>query len=537
MNILGIHGNLSCNQHDPGAALVCNGKIIAICEEERFNRIKSARGHLPIFSIQACLKQAGIRMEDVDYVVHPGDSYDDLECRIRLYLKHYFGHVPKLELINHQLAHLASTFYCSGYDEAMCISYDGVGDQKSGALAIANRKNGVQIVDWIEEENSLGHLYGAITVFLGFGLAEDEYKVMGLAPYGKDNIDFRKVCTLTETGFQLNPEIWGRKPRIRSIAEPIYNEARMVEIFGSPRLPSAPITQFHKDLSCSLQRTLEACVIKLITSFHQRTGLRKLCLSGGVALNCTANRYIYKLPFVDELYVQPASSDRGLALGCALETAFKVGTPVHGLDSVYMGVDRSISEIEEAFSTTGFAKEMPSDPSETAAELIASGKVVGWFQGRSEFGPRALGNRSILADPSNPAMKDTVNKKIKYREEFRPFAPAVLLERSREIFDLHGPLPTMTVAVDTREKWRSFLPSTTHVDGSSRVQTVAQTDNPMYYNLIENVEKLIGVPAVLNTSFNIKGQPIVETPLNALETFAGSGLDACLIGPYLIRKK
>jgi len=537
MNILGIHGNLSCNQHDPGSAIICDGKIIAVCEEERFNRIKSARGHLPIFSIQACLKQAGLTMEDIDYVVHPGSSYDDLADRISLYLKHYFGHVPKIELINHQIAHLASSFYCSGYDEAMCISYDGVGDQKAGALAVADRINGVNVLEWIEEEDSLGHLYGALTVFLGFGLAEDEYKVMGLAPYGNDVIDFSKVCSLTDSGFKINSSIWERQPRIRSIAEPIYNLDRMAEIFGAPRLPSAPVTQAHRDLSCSLQRTLEACVVRLITSFQKRTGLRKLCLSGGVALNCSANRHIYNLPFIDDLFVQPASSDRGLALGCALEMAFRQGTPAIGLDSVYLGPDRNLAEIEHAFVTTGFSKETLRDPSETAAELIASGKVIGWFQGRSEFGPRALGNRSILADPTHPQMKDIVNSKIKYREAFRPFAPAVLLEKSQEIYDIKSPLPTMTVAVDTRNAWRSRLPSTTHVDGSSRVQTVARFDNPMYHKLIECFERLKGAPVVLNTSFNIKGQPIVETPLNALETFAGSGLDACIIGPYLIRKK
>lgn len=534
MNILGIHGGVTVNQHDAAAALIMDGKLVCCVEEERLMRVKTATGMLPIESINACLKEAGITIRDIDLIALPGETYPDLAQRTGEWIKHHFGHVPKIETVNHQTAHLAAAYYHSGYDEAMCLSYDAYGDGISGSLGNARAKDGLRVVETLPATNSLGVFYATMTSFLGFKPGEDEYKVMGLAPYGKPDIDLSFFCRPTSDGYVADVSYF-RTRRAATQYEPYYSP-KLVEKLGEPRRKGEPVTDHYKNIAASTQATLEACAVSLVTHLQSVTGQRNLCLAGGVALNCSANRVLAKLPFVDRIFVQPASSDRGLALGCALYAAAANGERIQAIDHVFYGPTRTTEEIEGAISLSGISAKRVDDPARRAAEILADGKIVAWYQGRSEFGPRALGHRSILADPGKPHMKDEINRRVKFREEFRPFAPSVLDERYKEIYDLKESSPYMTLACDVLNGWGAKVPATTHVNNTARVQTVAAETDALYHSLISEFDKLTGRPVVLNTSFNIMGQPIVERPLEAISTFAGCGIDALVIGNYLLEK-
>ncbi len=498
-------------------------------------RVKTATGMLPIESISACLKEGGITIRDVDLVMLPGETYDDIEQRTSEWLTHHFGYAPKIEKMNHQTAHLAAAFYHSGYPEAMCLSYDAYGDGISGSMGTASRKEGMGVIETIPGENSLGVFYATMTSFLGFKPGEDEYKVMGLAPYGKPEIDLSFFCRPTESGFASDASYF--RSRRRATAYEPYYSPKLVERLGPPRRKGEPVSQHYKNIAASTQAVLEACAVSLVKHLHERTGKRSLCLAGGVALNCSANRLVAKLDFVDHFFVQPASSDRGLALGCALYAAARNGETIQPIPHVFYGPTRPEDEIEKAIALSGAVATMVDDPSDAAAALLAQGKIVAWYQGRSEFGPRALGHRSILADPGKPNMKDEINRRVKFREEFRPFAPSVLDERYPEIYDLKESSPYMTIACDVLDGWGARVPATTHVNNTARVQTVSADVDPLYHALIAKFAERTGRPVVLNTSFNIMGQPIVERPLEAISTFAGCGIDALVIGNHLIEKQ
>jgi carbamoyltransferase len=536
MNILGLLGGVSINHHDPGAALIRDGKLVCFVEEERLIRVKSARGHLPIHAIAACLDSAGLTIHDIDRVAHPGSSHPDMAGRIAAYLRHYFGHAPAVELVGHQEAHLASAFFGSGFPEAMCLSYDGYGDRLSAALAVGG-PDGLRILETRDETNSLGLFYQAITSFLGFTIGEDEYKVMGLAAHGKARFDLSPFARPAPDGYVVDPDFLRTDPPPLSIFEAYYGPALERLVGMPPRIAGRPFGQEHRDLAFAAQKTLEECAVRLVEHLHRLTGQRRLCLAGGVALNCVANMRLKSLPFVDELFVQPAASDRGLPLGAALLVAHRLGERIEPPPHAFLGPIRPDTAIEEALRTSNMPFRPCPDPEETAAEMIARGRVVAWYRGRSEFGPRALGHRSILADPRPAAMRDIVNAKIKFRESFRPFAPAVLAERASELFEMTGPSPYMTVTHPVRPEWQDRLGAITHVDGTARVQTVDRATLPEFHRLISAFAARTGVPAVMNTSFNVRGQPIVETPLDALATFAGSGIDALFLGPCLLVKE
>ena len=547
MKILGINGGVTPLQHEPSAALVVDGEVIAAAEEERFVRKKNAPGLVPINAIAACLKTGKLTIRDIDLIVHPGETSKDLVQRIRLYMEHYFGFCPPVKLVNHQLAHMASAFYCAPYPEALCISYDGYGDDLSGALAVGD-KNGLRILRTYNISESLGRFYSALTSYLGFEVAEAEYKVMGLAPYGRRHIDLSPIVHIEDDSFTIDPSYFRAtdrtrsdgsgdesEPPIRSFSEPWYSK-KLVELLGPPRRKGEPIDQRHRDIAAAIQQAFEEATLTMVRRLRKEADIPYIALAGGCALNCKANGLIRKLPGVKGVFVQPAASDRGLALGAALLAASEKGEAKHKLDHVFLGPEYSDAEIRGAFDVAGVRYRRIDDPSAKAAELLAEGNIIGWFQGRAEFGPRALGHRSILADPTRPNMKDEVNRRIKYREEFRPFAPAVLDTEANKIFDLDVPSPFMTVAVDVRPEWRDRLPAVVHVDGSARVQTVSRATDPKFFDLIERFGQLRGAPVVLNTSFNVRGEPIVESPINAVATFAASGLNALIVENYLIEK-
>lgn len=538
MIVLGLHGGVTLGQHEPAAALAVNGKIVASCEEERYLRNKSAYGYLPYYAIKACLRIANIRFEDIDLVVTPGITYGDFAERMRDYLRHNFGSCPRIERVHHHMSHLASAFYGSGLEEAACLSLDATGDGACAVAAHASRSDGIRVLEELPTNVSLGYFYTLMTYYLGF-IDGDEYKVMGLAPYGKPSVDLSRIIRPAPGGWTFDWSFVRADPPIKSPFEALY-AAKLTEAIGAPnRVPGAPLTDFYRDVARSTQAVTEECLLSLVD--HVRAlapGSRNLCYAGGLALNCSANRRLLYSGWFDQIYVSPVSSDRGLALGCAYLGAVMLGDKPWPIWNAYLGSYYSDAEIAQELNANGCRFEEVDDPSAVAADLIADGKIIGWYQGRSEAGARALGNRSILASCASQEMRDRVNARIKFREEFRPFAPSVLQERVAEWFVTGGgqDFPYMTFTLDAVPGRAEQIAAVVHVDGTARIQTVRSSDNELYYELIRRYAARTGVPVILNTSFNLKGQPIIETPRDALMTFYGCGLDALVMGGYLVRK-
>lgn len=537
MIVLGLHGGVTLGQHEPSAVLVVDGRVVAACEEERYLRVKSAHGRLPYHSIKACLEIATIAFEDIDLVVTPGITYPDFEERIRDYLRHCFGSCPRVERVHHQQAHIAAAFYGSGFDEAMCLSLDATGDGACGMVGRASLKDGVKVLDEMPTQNSLGFFYTLMTHYLGFEDG-DEYKVMGLAPYGEPNIDLSRIIRPVDGGWVFDWSFVRAAPPVRSPFEPLY-AAKVAELLRQPnRMPGSDLSGFYRDVARSTQTTMEDCLLHLLRGLKDRCpGVRNLCYSGGLALNCSANQRLREAGLFDNIYVAPVASDRGLALGCAYHGAVLLGDRPWQFWSPYLGSSYSNDTMRGELNANGCRYEEEDDPADVAAGMIAEGQIVGWYQGRSEIGARALGNRSIVARCDDQGMRERVNARIKYREEFRPFAPSILAERSADYFRTEGAdYPYMCFTADSVPDKAAEVAAVVHVDGTARIQTVRSSDNELYYDLIKKYHDRTDSPVVLNTSFNLKGQPIVETPRDALMTFYGCGLDALIMGNFVVRK-
>lgn len=537
MIVMGLHCGITLRQHEPAAALIVDGRVVALCEEERYLRIKSAYGYMPYYSIKACLEMANIHWEDIDLIVTPGITYDDFDHHIQHYLVHNFGTCPKIQRIPHQMAHLAVAFYSSGLEESLVLSLDATGDGACSMMGYANRQEGIKVLHQILSDQSLGFFYTMMTYYLGFGDG-DEYKVMGLAPYGKPTIDLSKIIQPVDSGWEFETSFLREKPAPRSPFEPTYAN-KISDLLGQPnRQPGKKLTNFYKDVARSTQSTFEKCLLSLVK--HLQTiapPIRSLCYAGGVALNCSANKALLTLDNLDYVYIPAMSSDRGLALGCAYHGAVMLGDSPWQLSSPYLGSSYSNEHIRNELLSNAITFREIDNPTEVAAELLATGKLLGWYQGRSEAGARALGNRSILAECGSAEVRDKVNAKIKYREDFRPFAPAILFEDSQEYFDTQGKaFPRMCFAVNAKLEKSQQIAAVVHQDQTSRVQTVKSSDNELFYDLLYQYKKITGLPVVLNTSFNLKGQPIVETPRDALMTFYGCGLDALIMGNFVVEK-
>ncbi len=541
--------------HDSSAVVIRDGVLLAAFEEERMDRIKHSN-KIASLSVNACMSGNGISASDIDEITIPCiESYADAYIRGVLFpetheevkgvralahevFRNYLGFtVPdqKLTFIPHHQAHAASAYYCSGYKDALVLVLDGSGDIFSGIACSVS--NGVwKNLREFSVAQSLGEFYLCATRYLGYNLF-DEYKVMGLAPYG----DARKYKKLFHQSYELNPagdyEILGNL------------EDLLCEV-GPRRKKGEPITQFHKDIAAALQDALEDIVFHLIRYLQKETGHRKLCLAGGVAHNCTLNGKILYSALFDDVFVQPASHDGGLALGGALfayyngkEKKDKPYQPPPPLEHVYLGTDiGSNDQIYETLDTwKSFVEfEYESDISERAAQLLSDGAIIGWVQGRAEFGPRALGNRSILADPRPPENMSIINKMVKKRESFRPFAPAVLEEYVEDYFEIPNSnmrFPFMTFVMKVRATKRQLLGATTHVDGTARIQTVSKKTNQPFWSLIDAFHKRTGVPVLLNTSFNNNAEPIVDSVNDAIVCFLTTDLHYLIIGNYLIKKK
>jgi carbamoyltransferase len=584
MNVIGISGlnnsvrfkkrefpSLSARQYriaqgyDSAAALVKRCGIAAAAAEERFTGEK-ATGAFPINAIHYCLEAGRLMPSAIDYLAH-GFSYEPFKAFFEddVYLKRQFTEVysrvaqvqclqrqvpawdwgKKLVPVPHHIAHAASAFYMSGFDQSLILVSDGMGEFHSATVAIGNA-NDIHVIKQIPGLHSLGILYGVFTLYLGFFMGLDEYKVMGLAPYGNPRRHFDKLMGLVQLKADGTYEIpclshnqsWEEKETYGGTL------CLLTEKFGPPREPESEISQNHIDIASSLQAVLQTSMLHILRYFKKETGQKHLCMAGGVALNCSANGVIQRSRIFRKVFVQPAAGDDGTALGAALYV-HRLHQPKANYARIsvpFWGPEYDDGIIRKVLNARAdcFAIEYSSFEAlvQDVAKRLARGEIIGWFQGRMEFGPRALGNRSILADPRDSGMRNRINRLVKKREEFRPFAPAVTAEASVQYFDIcAGEEPIyahMLFVTQVRKQYQHQLPAVTHTDGSARVQTVQRDDNPRFWELLNAFGEVAGLPILLNTSFNVRGQPIVRTPEQAVDTFLGAGLHALVLGDYVV---
>jgi carbamoyltransferase len=542
MKILGINAVF----HDPAAALVVDGRTVAAAEEERFSRRKHGKPpvafstwELPEQAMAYCLAEAGIAASDLDAVaysydpamaVQPGsditaDEWEGLRTlyarRAPLFLK---SSLPGLDpecvrWVPHHVAHAASATFASGFDPCSVLVLDGRGERASH---LAGRFDGgtLDVLATQDLPHSLGLLYEELTAHLGFRRSSDEYKVMAMASYGEPEFldAFRELVQADgEGGFRVSSELDFSR-------------------FAPPLAPEAEFTPAHAALASTVQRRLEEILLDLAGWLHERTGDRDLVLAGGVALNCVANSRLWRESPFERIWVQPASGDSGTALGAAMHVASEMGDRVQAMDTAALGRGWDDEALAARLQTAGVAFERPDDIADAVAEVLADNGVVAWFQGRSEYGPRALGHRSLLADPRHPANLEKLND-IKGREQFRPVAPMVLAERAPEIFDGPLPSPYMLFTHRVRDGWEEKIPAVVHVDGTARIQTVDRQQEPLVARMLERFEARTSVPVVVNTSLNTAGRPMVDDPRDALECFGSAPVDALAIGPFLVRRE
>ena len=560
MNILGI----SSFYHDSAACLMRDGVVVAAASEERFTRKKHDEA-FPTNAIEYCLTEGKLLVDDLDYIgfyekpfikfkrilfshvacfprslrsfVRALPSWLNQKLAIPNLIREELRYDGPVYMIEHHLSHAASAFLVSPFREAALLTVDGVGEWATATYGRGNDGN-IELFKEIRFPHSLGLLYTAFTSYLGFKVNSAEYKVMGLAPYGEPRYEneVRQLIDVADDGsFRLNMEYFSYHYGLR------MTNKRFDRLFGAPpREPEGPLEQRHRDLAASIQVVTEDVMLKMARYLHRETGSENLCLAGGVALNCVANGRIAREGPFKNLFIQPAAGDAGGALGVAAYIHHGVlGEPRrHVMRHAFLGPSYDTDEIRAFLTVKGavFEELDRAQLLEATAAAIVDQQVVGWFQGRMEFGPRALGSRSILADARNPKNQDTVNLKIKFRESFRPFAPAVLADRVNECFELDRESPYMLLVAQARDG-RTKLPATTHVDGSARIQTVDAETNPLFYDLLREFDRRTGTPVVINTSFNVRGEPIVCTPADALRCFLTTGMDVLVMDRFILWKR
>lgn len=571
---------INCPGREPSACVIVDGHVCAFAEEERFTREKHAEDRTPIGALASCLNVAGVDPDRVSAIAYPWDvsSYDngniagfyermnavappDAEMRywqannlrtfgltsvtrrVRLLWRAVAGNTlaPKLESVSHHLAHAVGGFHASGFDKSLVVVLDGNGDTEA-ATVWRGTLDGLELLDRIEMPHSLGWFYSTMTEYLGFEAGDGEYKVMGLAPYGH-----RREELLRHVGRILSEGPQGRyriEPRYLYAGDHKYADDftdELVERFGVPprartvgEFPGA----WYCDLAFAVQAGLEAAIVRLVEHWTRRTGLRCLCLNGGVALNCKANGALWDTGLFDDIYIPPVASDAGQSLGAAAWCWWRrTGRPIAPLARADLGPAFDEDSIQAALERAGMASCRPPAVPEVVANLVASGRIVAWFQGRMEAGPRALGQRSILADPRHPASRDRLNGIVKNREAWRPFCPSILEEYASRYLERPTRAPFMNIIFQTTDAARREIPATVHVDGTTRPQLVSRDAHPLYWDVINAFFQKTGVPAVLNTSFNVRGEPVVCSPVDAVRCFASTALDALAIGPFVIHKR
>jgi carbamoyltransferase len=546
--------------HDSSACIARDGELLFAVAEERISRIKHDAG-FPHNAIRACLEFADVRPDQIDFICQgwpaPAKVFaTDLKCffrgrypltylnvlnSARLYVsmahqnggfKRYFNYFgptkAQMRFVDHHLAHAISAYSYAGFDNATVVVMDGRGAWEASSIWYGHdgRLDHVLTIPW---PNSLGLFYAQFTQYLGFVPNSDEWKVMGLAPYGSPGVNLSEFISLNHQTYSVNaPLLFERSGGTSAIAKR----------FGPERRPESEIDDSFKNIAFAVQDACEVAMLALVKFATEKTHCRNLCLAGGVALNSKANGKIQASGIVDNIFIQPAASDDGVALGAVLAPFLDAGgrLPMKPLRHAYLGPEFSDVEIEKALWTYKLRARRLDSVAATTAELLAHGKIIGWFQGRMEFGPRALGHRSILADPRDPEMNAKVNNAVKFREWWRPFAPSMLKEVAGEYLEHACDSPFMILTNPVRLEKRGVIPSATHVDGSARPQTVEREIEPLYWDLINEFGKHTGVPVIMNTSFNLRGEPIVNTPTDAIRTFYSSGMDALVLGPFLVEK-
>lgn len=558
--ILGI----SCYYHDSAACLLKDGKIIAAAHEERFTR-KKHDASFPKHAVSFCLKEAGITPKEligVCFYEKPFLKFDRILntflatwprgfftflrvlpvwLRERLWTRSLIkkelpGYEGEIAFIEHHLSHAASAFFCSPFEKSAVLTIDGVGEWTTAAWG-TGQGHALQMQEEMRFPHSLGLLYSTFTAYLGFEVNEGEYKVMGLAPYGKPQYadQIKKIAHLQEDG-----SLW----LDMKFFEYQYGQAsfgkKFVELFGPARDPESPFDARYYDIAASIQKFCEEAMVKMAKYVWQKTHLDNLCLAGGVALNCVGNSRIREQTPFKKIFIQPAAGDAGGAIGAAyyLWNVIMHQPREKDFGIPYFGRAYSDEEVCQFLDSQSisYQKHDADTLAGHVAKLLAEGKVVGWFQGKMEFGPRALGHRSILGDPRPEHMRETVNQKIKFRESFRPFAPAALAEAAADWFEQAEESPYMLFTYLVKPQQAHKIPAVTHLDRSARVQTVRHQDEPLFHDLIEEFGKLTGVPIILNTSFNRRGEPIVESPRHAYDCFMGSGIDILVLNRFIILK-
>jgi carbamoyltransferase len=547
--------------HDSSACIVRDGETLFAVAEERLSREKHD-ARFPVRAIQACLDFAGVKSSELDFVCFgwqpPGAAFShDLRDYFsgkrsfgsnnllnstrhfatmhrqgggeKPFLRNFGPTRAQFRFVDHHLAHAISAYAFSGFDDAAVLVIDGRGAWEATSLwrGSGGRLEHVFTIPW---PNSLGLLYAQFTQYLGFAPYSDEWKVMGLAPYGEPGVNLAGFINPNDNPYRVNTK--------RLLGRDSAPTAGIEELLGPSRVPESEIGDRYKNVAYAIQDACETAMFTLVRSAVEKTKSRNLCLAGGVALNSKANGKILASGLVDQLFVQPAAGDDGVCLGAALAPYLDGGgkLPAHRMRHAFLGPAASETEITRALETYKIRNTRLSDPAAATAELLAAGKIVGWYQGRMEFGPRALGSRSILADPRDPEMNARVNNAVKFREWWRPFAPSMLAEAASEYLETTPDSPFMIVTAQVRAEKRGVIPSVTHVDGSARPQTVEKDVNPLYYRLIQEFGRLTGVPVIMNTSFNLRGEPIVCSPTDAIRTFYSSGLDAIVLGDRLVEK-
>jgi carbamoyltransferase len=593
IRLLGI----SAYYHDSAAALVIDGEVVAAAQEERFSRRKHD-ARFPRHAIEYCLAERRIPLSEVDAVVFYEKPFLKFERLLETYLsvaprgfRQFTAAMPvwlreklfqkdlllkelrriepsfateRLRFCEHHLSHAASAFYPSPFERAAVLTLDGVGEWTTTSASIGHDRQ-IDILKELPFPHSLGLLYSAFTYYTGFKVNSGEYKVMGLAPYGEPRfakLILENLIDLKPDGsFRLNQDYFGYTTGLT------MTNRRFEDLFGAPvRSPETWLTQFHMDVAASIQAVTEEIMLRLARSLASETGERNLCLAGGVALNCVANGRVVRDCAFDEIWVQPAAGDAGGAVGAAL-AAYHLefgrervqSNSLDGMSGAYLGPAFAASDVADRLTQAGarFAQLGEQELLGATVDALMAEKAVGWFQGRMEFGPRALGNRSIIADPRSPTMQKTLNLRVKYRESFRPFAPAVLAEHAAEWFEHEGPSPYMLFVADVREEHRrvmspeenalfgidklnvprSSIPAVTHVDYSARLQTVHAETNPRFHALLSRFHDRTGCPVLVNTSFNVRGEPIVCTPEDAFRCFMGTDIDVLVAGDCLLTKE
>ena len=562
---------ISCYYHDSAAAVLKDGKVIAAVEEERFSRKKFDDG-FPKLAIDWCLKEAGINAETIDSVAF----YDKPVLKFERLLDNYIGVAPRglfsfLDVIpkwihkrlwvkdeinkhlngfkgeiifpEHHLSHAAHTFFTSPFDEAAIMTVDGVGEWSTTTFG-TGRDTSIKLINDIRWPHSVGLFYSAFTYFLGFKVNEGEYKLMGLASYGKpkyyDLILENLIDVKDDGSIHLNMDYFA------FTYDKVMTNQKFSELFGIKRRDeNEEVSQIHFDIGASAQRVLEDVLLKMVEYVYKKTKSKNLCLGGGVALNGVANYRILQESSFENIHIPPSPGDAGSAIGAAQYLYYshhkqnrelQVDSTKKIIENVYVGPSYSTDEIKKFLDQKGIKYEILDDAEivKNCAKLISEGNVVGWYQGKMEWGPRALGNRSILADPRRKDMKDILNEKIKHRESFRPFAPSILEEHVSEYFEMNIPSPYMLMVAPVKKPEK--IPAVTHVDGTGRLQTVSKNSNPLYYKLISEFYSLTGVPVIINTSMNVQGEPIVNTPEQAYSMLTKTDMDCIFLRNFLVKK-